>query len=103
MPIEQPDSLSTAMTRLYNDWDVYGDRTNELFTNFLYSNIEVLSKNVSRRDPTKVIKVRDTYYVYYTHRKTLLPPNNRTYSDEIPSTDWDLADIFYATSKDGFV
>ncbi|KAA3656157.1 MAG: glycoside hydrolase [Calditrichaeota bacterium] len=102
MPLEKGNKLSAATERLYDDWNIYGDRANELFTNFLYSRIDGLSDDVSRRDPTKVIKVDDTYYVYYTHRKTAMPPQGRKYTDEIPSTDWDLADIFYATSKDGF-
>ena len=103
MPNEKPENISAATARLYDDWDIYGDRTNELFTNFLYSKLEGLSDDVSRRDPTKVIKVDGIYYVYYTHRKTTKPPSGRNYTEEVPSSDWDLADIYYATSKDGFI
>ncbi|MFC2112330.1 glycoside hydrolase family 117 protein [Bacteroidota bacterium] len=106
LPLEKPnENISAATERLYDNWDIYGDKTNELFSNFLYTNLKGFSKGVgaSRRDPTKVIKVGDTYYVWYTHRKTESPPAGRNFTDEIPSSDWDLADLYYATSKDGFV
>ncbi|MEO0797500.1 MAG: glycoside hydrolase [Verrucomicrobiota bacterium] len=102
MPEKKNAHMSAASMRLYDNWDIYGDRANELFSNFLYSELDGLSDDVSRRDPTKVIKVGDTYYVYYTHRNTVQPPQGMNFTDEIPSSDWDLADIYYSTSKDGF-
>ncbi|MFY0689922.1 MAG: family 43 glycosylhydrolase [Cyclobacteriaceae bacterium] len=46
----------------------------------------------TRRDPSAVIKVDDTYYVWYswsmTHGEGKIAP-------------WDLNDLYYATSKDG--
>ena len=42
------------------------------------------------------------YYVYYTYRNTPTPPQGADKStDVIPSSDWDLAEIWYATSTDG--
>ena len=45
-------------------------------------------------------------YVWYTCRKTAVKPvgmsRAKEATDVIPSSDWDLADIYYATSKDGF-
>lgn len=93
------------MERLYDRWDPHEDRANELFSNFKYSPLEGFSYegNVSRRDPTKVLKIDGTYYVWYTHRRTSAPPSGaRQATDTIPSTDWDLSEIWYATSKDGF-
>jgi len=59
---------------------------------------------VSRRDPSKVVRVGDTYYVWYTKRRTATPPRGAALgTDRVPSTDWDLAEVWYATSKDGFV
>jgi len=61
---------------------------------------------VSRRDPSRPIMVDGKYYIYYTKRQTGVPPigarNASKATDEIPSTDWDLCDIWYATSEDGF-
>lgn len=98
-------NLSPAMERLYDFWPDPDDRDNEFFTNFKYSYITGIGKddNVSRRDPTKVFKVNDTYYVWYTRRKTGSGPvGMEDCTDVLPAVDWDLADIYYATSKDGF-
>lgn len=60
---------------------------------------------VSRRDPSRPILVDGKYYIYYTKRHTKVPPigwnRAKEATDEIPSTDWDLCDIWYATSTDG--
>lgn len=104
MPTQKPENISAAMERLYDKWGLYEDRTNELFSNFKYTELEGLEcgTGISRRDPTKVIKVEDLYYVYYTCRKTESDPQGYDKSsDVIPSFDWDLSDIYYATSKDG--
>lgn len=102
-PADRP--LSAAMHRLYDLWNPHGDRGNELFSNFKFSPLEGFSYegNISRRDPTKVLNIDGTYYVWYTHRQTEAPPSGaKNATDTIPSTDWDLAEIWYATSKDGF-
>lgn len=107
LPKERPTdyNLSPAMERLYDFWPAPDDRHNEFFTNFKYSRVSGIGKedDVSRRDPSKVIKVKDRYYVWYTRRRTEHEPvGMENCTDEIPAVDWDLADIYYATSKDGF-
>jgi hypothetical protein len=107
IPLEKPPNrqLSAAMERMYDVWNPHEDRENEFFSNFKYSRLEGFSRepNVSRRDPSKVIRVDGTYYVYYTCRRTEGPPAGPDKAtDTIPSRDWDLAEIWYATSKDGF-
>lgn len=116
MPLEKPDDrpLSSAMERAYDFWGIeklaspQGSAQNnqmELHSNFKFSRLEGLSyeNNTSRRDPSKVIKVDGSYYVWYTHRQTHAPPSGPDKATEtIPSADWDLAEIWYATSKDGF-
>ncbi len=107
IPLQKPTDrpLSAAMARMYDVWNPHEDRGNELFSNFKYSRIEGLSRepNVSRRDPSKVLKIDGVYYVWYTCRRTAAPPAGpQRATDEIPSMDWDLAEIWYATSKDGF-
>lgn len=49
--------------------------------------------NFTRRDPSAVIKVGDTYYMWYSFSHTF---------DENKIAPWDLNDIYYATSKDGW-
>ncbi len=98
-------NLSPSMQRLFTQYPSPDDYDNEFFTNFKYSRITGIGKvdSASRRDPTKVIKVDDLYYVWYTKRDPGTEPfgmDNGT--DTEASVDWDLADINYATSKDGF-
>jgi len=107
IPMEKPTDrpLSAAMQRLYDEWNPHEDRGNELYSNFKYSPLEGVSyeDNASRRDPSKVLKINGTYYVWYTRRKTVAPPSGPKQATEtIPSFDWDLGEIWYATSKDGF-
>ncbi len=101
--------LSAAMERAYDDYEAPTYWDNELFSKFRYTELEGLDYNggdgtISRRDPTKVIKANGRYYVWYTRRATDTPPRGASGgTDRIPSTDWDLAEIWYATSEDGFV
>ena len=106
-PADRP--LSAATARLYDKWNPLADFDNEFYTVFKYSRISGIGKDaeVSRRDPSKVVKLGDTYYVWYTRRKTEHPPVGlKNYTDDtpddVPAWDWDLADIYYATSRDGF-
>ena len=111
IPLEKSTDrpLSAATARLYDRWNPLADFGNEFHTNFKYSRITGIGKDpeVSRRDPSKVIKVGGAYYVWYTRRKTeRAPVGLQDYTDDtpddVPAWDWDCADIYYATSKDGF-
>ncbi|MGY6648199.1 glycoside hydrolase family 117 protein [Wenyingzhuangia sp. IMCC45574] len=111
LPKEKPNiKMSIATERMY-DYPAPRVQDNELYSLFKYTKLKGLDYNggdgtVSRRDPTRPIKVGDTYYVWYTKRHTIVPPigwsNAAKATDKIPSTDWDLAEVWYATSKDGF-
>ena len=105
MPLKKPDyPISAAMARLYDEWNPHEDRGNELYSNFKYSRLNGFAQeeNVSRRDPTKVIKVDGIYHVWYTSRRTTHSPVGlKNATDTIPATDWDLSDIWHATSSDG--
>jgi hypothetical protein len=107
IPMEKPSDrqLSAAMHRMYDVWNPHEDRGNPFFTSFRYTSISGIGKEigVSRRDPSKVIKVKDKYFVWYTRRKTVSAPvGPEKCTDELPAFDWDLAEVYYATSKDGF-
>ncbi len=110
VPREKPDHpLSAAMNRVYEGtYDSLEVAANELFSNFKYTPLVGFDYDAgngtrSRRDATKVIRVNGTYYVWYTHRHTSVPPDADGGNDTVPSRDWDLAELWYATSKDGFV
>ena len=99
-------NLSAAMQRNLKYESEYPMQC-ELYTVFKYTEVDGFDYNDgdgtrSRRDPSKVIFENGKYYVWYTHRHTATAPNKTEYSDVIPSTDWDLAEIWYATSTDGF-
>lgn len=111
VPREKPNMpLSKSFERIY-DGTIKGFETenNELFTTFKYTPLKGFDYaggdgTVSRRDVSKVIKANGKYYVWYTHRQTSVPPyTDQKGNDTIPSRDWDLSEIWYATSKDGFV
>ena len=100
--------LSAAMRRSFNDYPAQRPEDNELYSNFKYTRLKGLDYHegdgtISRRDPSKVIFENGKYYVWYTRRHTPTPPQGAKHcTDTIPSTDWDLCDIAYATSDDGF-
>jgi len=107
IPLEKPTDrqLSAAMHRMYDVWNPHEDRGNEFFSNFKYSPLTGLERRpgISRRDPSKVLLIDGTYYVWYTCRRTDSPPvGPEKATDTVPSRDWDLADVWYATSTDGF-
>ncbi len=109
LPREKPDiPLSRAMGRLCGDYPAPIYWWNQLYSQFRYTPLEGLEYNygdgtLSRRDPSKVVKANGKYYVWYTRRSTDTPPRGAEGgTDVISSTDWDLSEIWYATSTDGF-
>jgi hypothetical protein len=112
MPDEKPDrEMSAALERIYTDYLAPRPEDNELFSQFKYTELKGFDYNghdgtITRRDPSKIIFHNGKYYVWYTKRHTKVPPigmrRAKEATDEIPSADWDLADIWYATSEDGF-
>lgn len=109
LPEEKPNKpLSAAMERIYTDYEATQPQHNELFSQFKYTELKGFDYNngdgtISRRDPSKILLHNGTYYVWYTYRNTKVPPRGAAMSnDSVPSTDWDLSEIWYATSKDGF-
>ena len=106
IPSVKPNGeISPAIERLYNEWNPHEDRANELYSNFKYSAIKGLEckPNISRRDPTKVLLIDGMYHVWYTCRKgNFIPVGGKLADDVTPSFDWDLCDIWHATSRDGW-
>ena len=100
--------LSAAMDRYYNQFKGKQPSDCELYSQFKYSELEGFDYNnfdgtISRRDPSRVIFHNGKYYVWYTYRNTETPPvGAEKCSETKPSSDWDLAEIWYATSEDGF-
>lgn len=111
MPEKKPDiPLSAAMERMF-DYPAPRVQDNELFSQFKYTRLQGFDYRngdgtVTRRDPSRPILAGGRYYIWYTKRDTVVPPvgarRAQEATDKIPSTDWDLCDIWYATSEDGF-
>jgi len=108
---ERPDEsrpagpLSAAMERVYDRYGVYKDQGSEFFSAFRYSRVSGVGAEpgVTRRDPSKVIRVGEAYYVWYTRRQTAETWRGIAQASETrPAWDWDMADIWYASSRDGF-
>ena len=92
------------MKRYIEHWQQTEPSQNEFYTSFSYYPMKGLEyeKGISRRDPSTNIKVKKTYYVYYTRSpKTVAPVGYKKATKTIPANTWDLCDIYYATSKDG--
>lgn len=92
----------SAAAKRYRELGQFQEQDNEFYTEFSNQKITGIGfeKGVNRRDPSGVIKVGDLYYVWYT-RSTGEPVEQTQASDTKPMTSYDLADIWYATSKDG--
>lgn len=109
LPKEKPErELSAASERNFTAYSAPRPEHNELYSKFKYTRLKGFDYNggdgtISRRDPSKVIFENGQYYVWYTKRHTSMPPRGaERCTDTIASSDWDLADIWYATSNDGF-
>ena len=112
VPAEKPDRpLSAAVHRNYEAYPSLRPESNELYTQFKYTKLKGFDYHggdgtVTRRDPSKVIFEHGKYYVWYTYRNTPVKPvgmaRAKEANDTIPSADWDLSEIWYATSEDGF-
>ena len=95
---------SAAARRLRGQWR--GGRS-DFATAFRYSEVTGIGEEpgVTRRDPSTVLRIGERYYVWYTRRKTAarkrqMLPGEQSWN--IPAFDWDLAEIWFATSCDGF-
>ena len=89
LPLEKPTDrpLSAAMQRVWDRWTPKQDIGNPFYTVFKYSPVTGIGRDesdlsVSRRDPSKVLKIGDTYYVWYTRRRTQHKPVGRFNIDQ---------------------
>lgn len=80
------------------------EQDNEFYTEFRDSEIKGLGleEGISRRDPSGVLKIGDTYYVWYTRAEGSYAVGQDEANDTLRAYYYDLADIGYATSKDGY-
>ncbi|MBB6429361.1 glycoside hydrolase family 117 protein [Algisphaera agarilytica] len=103
--------LSAAMKRSFYHYPNERPEDNPLFTNFKYTPLKGFDYSdgdgtTTRRDPSKILFENGKYYVWYTKRDTETPclgmKGAKDATDTVASADWDLAEVWYATSDDGF-
>ena len=94
---------SAATRRVHEVYGAAKDQGSAFFSAFKYLPVSGIGKQpgVSRRDPSKVIRVGGTYYVWYTRRRSPPPAGFAGATDTVPVWDWDLGELWYATSADG--
>ena len=101
LAISNRDTLSAASKRAI---ERHYDQGPEWYCEFKVRDLKgdfKYEEDVTRRDPSAIITVDGTYYVYYT-RST-----GKTYGFGTPDPEkkvfpWDKAEIWYATSEDGW-
>ena len=99
--ISNPDKLSAASKRALERG--YQNNAN-WFGRFHYRELEgdfKFDATVSRRDPSKVLLINDVYYTWYT-RGTGEAVGFGTGDPDAKVFPWDHAEIWYATSTDGW-
>ncbi|WP_419193772.1 glycoside hydrolase family 117 protein [Novipirellula herctigrandis] len=103
--------MSSATERMFQ-YPAPRVQDNELFSQFKYTRLKGFDYSngdgtISRRDPSRPIRVNGKYHIWYTRRHTKVPPigwdRAREATEVVPSTDWDLCDIWHATSEDGVI
>ncbi|MFC2113349.1 glycoside hydrolase family 117 protein [Bacteroidota bacterium] len=94
----------SAAIKRYRIQGLLYEEDNEFYTEFRNTPITGLGleEGVSRRDPSGVIKVDDTYYVWYTRAEGPPVVGQDHANDTLRAYHYDLADIGYATSLDGY-
>ena len=100
--MDKKESAATIRKRelgLRDDWE------NEFFSAVKFTDAVGLGyeRRVHRGDPSHIIKVGSTYYVWYlkTTHPAYVGYENST--ETLRASPWDLGSIWYATSEDGYV
>ncbi len=81
------------------------DADNPWFTHFRYMAAPGLGyeRGIVRRDPSCIIQIEGDYYVWYTRgAHPCVPVGHERATDSLPAMPWDLTDVWYATSADGY-
>lgn len=92
--------LSAAMQRFRQR-----DADNPWFTHFRYLPAPGLGyeRGIVRRDPSCIIQADGVYYVWYTRGEHPgVPVGHERATNTLPAMPWDLTDVWYASSTDGY-
>ena len=101
LAIPKSDHISAASKRALERGYAQGA---EWFLDFKMYDLKgdlAYEEGVTRRDPSDIVKIGETFYVYYTRSTDITygfgtgDPNKKVFP-------WDKSDIWFATSKDGW-
>lgn len=101
---EAPKKESASYKR-FKENKVRYEKFSEFETKFKFTKVSGIGyeEGVTRRDPSSVIKVDSLYYVWYTRPPAGIPVVGlKAANDTLRAYHWDLAEIWYATSPDGY-
>ncbi|RKR14565.1 glycosyl hydrolase family 43 [Maribacter vaceletii] len=102
---KKSEKYESASYKRFRENKVVYEKYNEFNTQFTFKKIEGFDfeKGVERYYPSSIIKKDSTYFMWYSKPKLntkVVGPNNA--NDSLRAFHWDLCDIWYATSSDGF-
>lgn len=103
--IEDAESkFESAAYQRFREGKVRYEKYNEFNTTFSYTKLEgfEFEQGVERYYPSSVIAFNGKYYMWYSKPKAVdvVGPNDAT--DNTRAFHWDLSEIWYATSNDGY-
>lgn len=98
-------SFESASYQRFRKNAIKYEKYNEFNTRFVFRNIEGFDfeKGEERYYPSSIIQVKGKYYMWYSKPRLnakVVGPNRA--SDTLRAFHWDLCDIWYATSNDGY-
>ncbi len=101
----QVENNESASYKRFREGKIRYEKFNEFNTQFKYIKLEgfEFEKGIERYYPSSVIKVDDTYYMWYSKPPSyseVVGPNEAT--DSTRAFHWDLCEVWYATSTDGY-
>lgn len=101
----EKENYESAAYKRFKENNLRYEKFSEFYTKFRTKKITGIGfqEGVARRDPSSIIKVDGLYYVWYTRTPEGIPVVGFSEAnDTLRAYPWDLADIYYATSPDGY-
>ena len=102
---EQKKTFESESYKRFREGNIRYEKYNEFNTQFKFTKLEgfEFDEGVERYYPSSVIKVDNLYYMWYSKPQSnteVVGPNAA--NDSLRAFHWDMCDVWYATSKDGY-
>lgn len=99
------ENYESASYKRFKENKLRYEKFSEFYTKFTSTEISGIGfqRGIARRDPSSIIRVDSLYYVWYTRTPEGIPVVGLSgANDTLRAFPWDLADIYWATSPDGY-